>query len=156
AMSQALVREHDRLQLRKMFSLYDLAPGQHVGLLQMRQVLQHWFSSGHDVSLVRLWQRGEGVQNRILEVACAELSSWDGLSGDPQVDSSRPRAISVFAELRWHPVPSIDLSLVVLRSEDQTPRRFRLSDQTDKAGRAAIELTRGEVRLEPSGYDDLL
>ena len=158
AISQALVREHDRLQLRKMFSFYDLAPGQAVGLLQMRQVLQHWFSSGHHVSLARLWRRGEEFQDRISEIACAELNSWHGLSGDPQVDSSRPRAISVFAELRWHPVPSIDLSLVVprLESESPSPSRFLLSDQADKAGRAAIELTKGEVRLEPSGYDDLL
>jgi hypothetical protein len=156
AISQALVREHDRLQLRKMFSFYDLAPGQAVGLLQMRQVLQHWFSSGHHISLARLWQRGEEFQDRISEIACAELNSWDGLSGDSQVDSSRPRAISVFAELRWHPVPSIDLSLVVPRLESESPRRFQLSDRTDNAGRAAVELTRGEVRLEPSGYDDLL
>jgi hypothetical protein len=156
AISQALVRKHDRVQLRKMFSFYDLTPGQSVGLLQMRQVLQHWFSSGHHASLARLWQRGTEFQDRISEIACTELDSWDGLSGDAQVDSSRPRAISVFAELRWHPVPSIDLSLVVTRLENQSRNRFRASDRTDQAGRAAIELASGEIRLEPSGYDDLL
>jgi hypothetical protein len=156
AISQVLVRKHDRVQLWKMFSSYDLAPGQPVGLLQMRQVLQHWFSSGHHASLARLWQRGEEFQDRISEIACTELDSWDGLSGDTQVDSSRPRAISVFAELRWHPAPTIDLSLVVTRLENRSRNRFRASDRTDEAGRAAIELTRGEVRLEPCGYDDLL
>src|SRR4029078_9135383 len=47
AISQALVRQHDRLQLRKIFQFYDLVPGQPIGVTQMRQVLQHWFSSGH-------------------------------------------------------------------------------------------------------------
>src|SRR5262249_7467562 len=90
AISQALVKQHDRMQLRKMFSFYDLTPGQPVGFLQMRQVLQHWLSSGHHPSLARLWQRGDEFKDRMSEIACTELQSWDGLSGDPQADSSRP------------------------------------------------------------------
>ena len=56
-----------------MFSSYDLVPGQPVGLFQMRQLLEHWFSTAHQSSLARVWQRGEEMRDRISEIACAEL-----------------------------------------------------------------------------------
>ena len=139
-----------------MFSASGLTPGQPVGVPQMRQLLQHWFSKAQQSSLKALWQRGEDLQQRIAEIACTELDAWDATNDDIPGDSAQSSPISILAELRWHPLPRVELYLAVPGKANEMPRHFEIADCSDTSTKAAVELTGGQIRLEFTHYEDLL
>ncbi len=78
--SQALVRDIDRKKLPRMFSTLMLTPGASVDPREMEQLFSLWVSrddSHVSNGLKSLWNK-ESARQRISEVLCGELESWDG------------------------------------------------------------------------------
>lgn len=78
--SQALVRDIDRKKLPRMFSTLMLTPGANVDPREMEQLFSLWVSredSHVSNGLKSLWNK-ESARQRISEVLCGELESWDG------------------------------------------------------------------------------
>lgn len=80
--SQALVRETERRQLRRMFEEMGLLPGSPVSQYDMDAALDQWIGqspSPASGNLRGLWQRG-GARERVVDIALVEFHSWDGVS----------------------------------------------------------------------------
>lgn len=83
-MSQALVREGDRLKFPTMFAQLGLSPGMHMAPEDLVSYLDHWLGSEQSSAssnLRRLWAR-PATRERIATVAAVELANWDGTITD--------------------------------------------------------------------------
>lgn len=161
AISQALVREHDRLQLARMFEEYGLLPRHAISELEMRQLIQHWVSGGGTgSSIARLWNRGDDVRERVTEIACGELGEWGGALGrdhGPQAEGEeRTLPLTLAAELRQHPLPELDLYLLSPGDPTREAGRYALEDGSSPAASLAIEGCEDQLRLEDLQGDGLL
>ena len=99
-MSQALVREHDRRQLTKIFRAEGLAPGFQMTPRDMDDVLSAWVTRTPSPlsGTFRTLYGNSAARERMLSVACLELEAWDGSSiGDGDLDHS---AVRSFGDLR--------------------------------------------------------
>ena len=99
-MSQALVREHDRDQLTKIFRAEGLAPGFQMTPRDMDDVLSAWVTRTPSPlsGTFRALYGNNSARERMLGVACLELEAWDGSSiGDGELEQS---AVRSFGELR--------------------------------------------------------
>jgi hypothetical protein len=99
-MSQALVREHDRQQLTKIFRAEGLAPGFQMTPRDMDDVLSAWVTKTPSPlsGAFRTLYGNLAARERMLSVACLELEAWDGSSiGDGELDQSTVRS---FGDLR--------------------------------------------------------
>ncbi|HKG38385.1 MAG TPA: hypothetical protein VKB25_05295 [Conexibacter sp.] len=131
-MSQALVRDADRVALRGLFVDSRLSPGERVAHSDMVRLLEAWVpSSPLSSALKRLCESREALQ-RIADVACIELEAWDG-EGLLSAETSR-RRLALVATLRRHPRPR--LSLGVAASIGARDVRTLVLD--DEAGSAAV------------------
>ena len=71
--SQALVRESDRLALQDLFAAYRLRPRQSISRSDMVRLLEDWLpGSGASAGLKRLFQQRDALE-RVADVAC---TSW--------------------------------------------------------------------------------
>ncbi|MFM1784076.1 MAG: hypothetical protein RLZZ579_353 [Actinomycetota bacterium] len=78
--SQALIRDVDRKKLPRMFSTLMLNPGALLDPREMEQLFGLWLQredSQVSHGLRNLWNK-ESARQRISEVLCGELQSWDG------------------------------------------------------------------------------
>lgn len=83
-LSQALVREGDRLKFPAMFAQLGLSPGMHMAPDDLVGYLDHWLGSEQSSAssnLRRLWAR-PATRERIATVAAVELANWDGTITD--------------------------------------------------------------------------
>jgi hypothetical protein len=109
AISQALIRNQDRVLLRRMFDDLGLASGQKIAYEEMEALLIHWTGShSPGSSLSRLCNKSVEIRRRIAELACAELEAWDGKS-DRTAAQLGPALLVVVAQLRMEPVPALSL-----------------------------------------------
>jgi hypothetical protein len=80
AISQALVRETDRLKFTRMFEEFRFLPGEQISPPDMQEYLNQWFMTPEcsaSAPLRNLWKRPSAAE-RISEVACHELELWNG------------------------------------------------------------------------------
>ncbi|GAA5189805.1 hypothetical protein GCM10023346_05370 [Arthrobacter gyeryongensis] len=78
--SQALVRERERRNLKKMFEEQGFLPGTAVSHIDMHGAIDVWIASARTTAnavLRKMWASTE-LQNRIVEIALGELATWDG------------------------------------------------------------------------------
>lgn len=78
--SQALVRDRERRNLKKMFAEQGFVPGMTVSHADMYGAIDVWVNSARtsaNTALVKMWSSAE-VKDRVVEVALAEFSTWEG------------------------------------------------------------------------------
>lgn len=111
--SQALVRERERRNLKKMFEEQGFIPGTTVSQMDMHGAIDVWISSARtsaNTALRKMWASDE-IKNRIVEIALAEFATWEGLT-TPKGEAALPASRGIqrgFLTLRD--------SRVMLRSE---------------------------------------
>lgn len=118
-MSQALVREHDRNQLIRIFRAEGLAPGFQMTPRDMEDVLDAWVSrvpSPLSHPFRSLWTNVVAREG-MLSVACLELESWDGAGfGEDDLGHSRVKSfgdVRLVATVRVFPTSVMELNLAV-------------------------------------------
>lgn len=157
AISQALVREHDRALLRRMFWDLQFEPRQRVRREEMRSALAHWIGQGRQAtSLGRLFARGGEITEHIIELSCSELEAWDGSGGRPEAGAASGR-LAIVATLQRHPLPKIELFLAALIPSDITDDiDVRLTSGSNDIARAAIAGAFDRMRLERIQDTDII
>ena len=81
ALSQAVVRQFDRNKFPGLFSFFGLAPRSSLQVPEMATLFDEWISRDPcplSSNLHRIWQSSDDAKERISEVACQALLSWDG------------------------------------------------------------------------------
>lgn len=111
--SQALLKEGDRLNLHQLFYKYRLSPGQSLSPVDMRRLLADWLpTSSLSPYAKTLWGQGADQQRRIAEIASIELAAWDGSLPD-EVDRGRRHAtLRLAGGLSHFPSDRLDLGLI--------------------------------------------
>ena len=145
--SQALLRTHDRARLHELFAIAQLVPGQRMSTGEMIPYLRDWVSDktcGQTIS--KLWSRGQEVRDRIADIACHELQSWDGAVASKSKDSNRERLVW-FAQVHSRPIPFVAL---IPMARDMAAGNCSVTDGTNSAGNRAVENCDGELRFEES------
>lgn len=112
--SQALVREHDRQSLKKLFYEYRLEPSQRLPISDMVDLLKEATNDPNinfSSSLRRLWK---GNEQRIAAIACLELESWEGNTIADTIGSSNQSApLTLVGIFKPQPIPRLVLGLQV-------------------------------------------
>lgn len=129
--SQALVREHDRELIRKMFGHYSLSPGQRLPVTDMITLLDEWIShTTVSASFRRLW-KNRSLRNRIAAIACVELEAWEGSTGRPPDEySGHSIPLLWVATVRSQPLPRLLLSLLLRSSHDAPIGEYSMTDRS--------------------------
>jgi len=91
-MSQALIRDHDRIALYEIFEDAELSPGEHLDTDVMNKLIRDWFKDNSETYffarrsqyLIKLLDNN-ATKNALLDAACEELRLWDG-----KIDSDKP------------------------------------------------------------------
>lgn len=118
-MSQALVREHDRTQLTRIFRAEGLPPGLQMTLPDMEDVLSGWVSRTPSPlsNAFRLLFANPAARERMLSVACLELEAWDGATfGDGELKQAAVRSfgdLRLVATMRTFLGRALELNLLV-------------------------------------------
>jgi hypothetical protein len=154
-LSQALVRRADRDKFADLFASNGLPPRSSLPAYDMEELLAAWISRvpcPATNTLERLWLQGGAARERITEVACLTLESWDGTaSTTTQSGPQRPYldAVRVRASLRTFPQRQLEISLLVPAGVRQSDEATDVLDVLDANG-----VTTATVDLYPaaSGY----
>lgn len=145
--SQALIRDKERRQLKRMFLEMALPAGQSVGHQDMDAALDSWVTqvpSPASSALQQLWARVDS-RSRIADIAIAELEAWDGSTEDIQFGARGPK------------VNFNKCSLVISDVNDFLSTRidfgFVLPLSKAITGSVTVESTSGpiEIRVSPIG-----
>lgn len=119
--SQALVRAHEREQLKDLFAEAGFMPGQSIAAEEMSEALNNWISqvpSPASKVLQKLWAKSDN-RVRISELAIGELQAWDGSAhrnGEVRshIQKSRKGCSLVLGEITdWLGVTQYDLGFAV-------------------------------------------
>ena len=150
--SQALLREEERLALRELFVRYRLRPGQQLATSDMLRLLQDWVpTSDLTSSLKRLFQQAD-AKARFADIACIELEAWDGTVSTGSGGDSATSTLLLAALLRRVPRPQLLLSLVARGVAHAPVGTYSLSDGAAPAAREALRDIGGSVKLiDPPG-----
>lgn len=112
--SQALVREHDRQSLKKLFHEYRLEPNQRLPISDMVDLLEEAINDlyiNFSSSLRSLWKSNS---RRIANIACLELESWGGNTSTDTIGSSNKSApLTLVGIFKPQPIPRLVLGLYV-------------------------------------------
>lgn len=87
--SQALVRERERRNLKKMFEEQGFTAGTTVSHVDMHGAMDVWVASSRtsaNAALRKMWSSPE-LQSRIVEIALAELATWEGSERNTSVQN---------------------------------------------------------------------
>lgn len=82
--SQALIRETERRQLRRFFAQSGLSPADQITAGEMQDLLDEWVGRSDSPAtrqLKKLWSE-PGSREQVSEIAVTELHSWDGFGFD--------------------------------------------------------------------------
>lgn len=133
-LSQALVRETDRVKFGDMFASYGLPPHSTYPPHEMENLIAEWMSRTPcpaSSTLEGLWKRDADVRERIVEVARATLEAWDGSVSSAAPVGSKTLLLDVVrakASLRTFPKKMVDISLVVPARVDADNETVELLD----------------------------
>ncbi|MBI2704041.1 MAG: hypothetical protein HYX32_01935 [Actinobacteria bacterium] len=133
-LSQALVREADRVKFGDMFASYGLPPHSTYPSQEMENLIAEWMSRTPcpaSSTLEGLWKRDADARERIVEVARATLEAWDGAVSSSAVVGSKTLLLDVVrakATLRTFPRKMVDISLVVPARVDADNETVELLD----------------------------
>src|SRR5262249_26798482 len=131
--SQALLREDERLALRELFLDYRLIPGQQLAASDMARLLKEWMPRAEgSPTLKRLFDQ-TAAQGRIADIACVELQAWDGSPppGRERDEQSDPAtALLLAATIRHVPRPQLLLNLVVRGSSPVIAGEYDLASDS--------------------------
>jgi hypothetical protein len=152
ALSQALVRRADRERLPRIFLAEGLPPRYQMAPSDMEETLDGWMSRHPPYfshSLRTLWIN-PSARDRIAQVACLELESWDGSDGKDSYSDSRLPELQARVVVHASSFPrtaiSFDLSL------PDRGRTGRVSLTIDTANGPAIVMfrqgTAGTLQLD--------
>lgn len=89
--SQALIRETERRQLRRMFAQYGLGPNDAIANEEMQEILDEWISqisSPASRQLQKLWKSREN-RDQLSAIAATELAAWDGYGFEQHGDAQK-------------------------------------------------------------------
>lgn len=155
--SQALVKQHDRDHLRTLFAEYSLLPGQRLPLAEMIRLLEEWIPrSNVSKALKHLWRRQHEARSRVAAVAQLELEAWTGDVDLAEGDIRREAPLLMVAAVRSHPLPRLDLSLLVRRSSAIPCGRYGVVADAPETAQAALESCGGSLLLRESGFEGWL
>lgn len=135
-MSQAVVRQHDRAGLHELFALEGLAAGTRMSPSDMGNSLAPYASvtpSPLSSHLLRLWEK-PSARDRIVDAACLELESWDGVGGTGGVVGLQALTPRLLAFVRTFPGRSVRFNLM-------------LPVRTSESGLVSFETSDGEVSV---------
>src|ERR1051325_11387195 len=154
--SQALVKEHDRRRLREFFLEYRLSPRQRLPVSEIAKLLEDWLPNSHvSRSLKELWRQPE-ARDRIAGITQIELEAWDGNLDAPDFGGRHEAPLLLAANVREHPIPRLELALLVRRF-DAVPRgRYELHTTASKAAQVAIRSCGSAVHVRECGLEDWL
>lgn len=100
--SQALVRETERRNLRRMFEEQGLLPGSVLSHSEMFGALDVWIRSARtsaNAAMIKMWGNSD-TRDRITDIAVAELAAWDGPGNDGIGETHNAHAKRCFITLR--------------------------------------------------------
>lgn len=115
AVSQAVVRLHDRAGLHEVFADEGLTPGAQMGEPEMEAILDAYASkvpSPLSVNLRQSW-KDEGARARIVQAAILELAAWNGQSKEKRDGALRLSVSRLVAYLHSFPRPKIKFDLMM-------------------------------------------
>lgn len=122
--SQALVREKDRIRLIQCFDNFGLRPGQRLASSDMERVLADWLPDSNVSSALKTLWRTKDARRKISEIAALELEAWDGTSNDEgRLDHSR-RNLLLAIHQRTQPRLSFNFAFIVQESDALKPGQF--------------------------------
>lgn len=149
-MSQALVRERDRLALREMFNELRLTPRQEMARTDMKRLLGDWLPGSAISGHLKAMCGTDEVLQRVADVACIELRSWDG--GVPETAGSSQRGqLAIVGTLQRLPRPRLRLGVSVRLAGDAKQSLSLGSESSDGAAAALADL---EGRLDVAPADE--
>jgi hypothetical protein len=149
--SQALIRETERRQLKNMFSDMALPAGMGISQTDMETSLGQWISttpSPASASLRQLWANADS-RSRIVEIAIVEFEAWDGYGREASSGHSRsfvgraPRCSLAISERRALFGSTVDVAFVVPAS-------------AVTSGRVTLATSEGPVELAVAGIGNAL
>lgn len=128
-LSQALVRDVDRLQFPFMFLRYGLPPGGEIAPADMERLLDSWLQMRPcpvSKNLESLWNRGQ-ARDRIASVAAIELRSWDGaLPESAELGARKAGSVHLVCWLRNFPRRKLDISFLAGFGAQATPQSLKV------------------------------
>jgi len=131
-LSQALVRKTDREKLTDFFSLNDLAPRSSLPESEMKILLDEWLARPGCTAtknFIQLWRSGAGAQDRIVDIARLELSSWEGSGRSPSASAnSSLDNLKVIGIKKGFASKSFQLSIAMPGTNDSGQETFELLD----------------------------
>jgi hypothetical protein len=135
-MSQALVRDADRVALHDLFADYRLSPGQPIPHTDMVRLLRDWLPQSSLSSALKTLCQHEDALLRVADVACIELAAWDGAAA--MVTGGSRHRLAFVASYRRQPRPRLSLGMAV-RIGDRQCRELQLESDAGPAAMDALD-----------------
>lgn len=112
AISQALVRETDRIRLKRLFVDFGFSQGENVSEPQMKLYLHEWMGgvSGPSEWLRKLWALPD-LRERVVAAALHELETWDGGATASSTGSKPQKNLVWVATMKSFPKKQVNLFL---------------------------------------------
>lgn len=160
-LSQALVRQQDRRKLVDLFLSYRLQPGQAVSRGDMKRLLADWLPHASVSAGLRVMSYQQEVMDRLSDIACVELQSWDGTLPDRQAGPQCSIApIVLVAHLRRLPRLALQLEVMVRSGTPMPGGQYVLEANAPPHAGAAVEDLGRQLQLLPphapgwQGFED--
>lgn len=150
AMSQALVREADRAALVDLFLTFRLAPGQRLERADMARLLRGWLPSAPVSRSLRAFCANDEALQRVADIACIELASWDGGHATTSTGGSRPAGgrLALVATFRKKPRPRLSLGFAA-RVGQNDARLLEVVEGAQPGAQRALAQSGGLLELAP-------
>ena len=138
AISQALVRQGDRVRFHSLFADFGLSPNDKLSESEMMLYLHEWMAgSGPSQWLRRLWESPD-IRERVASAALDTLEQWDSRSGEIKDGPRGYRRLAWFAVLRTFPHLRCRLHLVAGASDSDTGTTLKLTAGATGLAREAL------------------
>lgn len=147
-MSQAVVRQHDRVGLIEVFSSEGLPPGFRMSPEDMELVLDTYATnqpSPLSTNIRRLWSN-QDARARIVQAACLELESWTGSAGH-ESDHKASRSARLIAYLRTFLRTAIEFNLEIPVAEQMRSGEVIFQSDQGQVSLPIVQSSPGSARL---------
>ncbi len=155
--SQALIRDAERQNLRMMFADTSLAPGERLTADEMQLYLERWISGTHPTPWLRkMWSKPD-LRQRVILAACEELISWNGAGGIRPESSGQNYTLTWTCGVSGFPL-RLNLYLTLPELAATGIGEFEASSCRSKSGRGLLPSSAGKLVftvLENTGFASL-